>query len=258
MQNIILEELDYNRKIAFSYIGIFFCFLDFIYGLIYFLISRNHMQILFYLLLLITIDILQKIFEIIFFFNESSIKSLIIFILSTCQFYIIIAFIYIILVHMDFGQCEKIFHKFFSTAGFGIMIFPYEKIIESSLLFNILKLILMIAIVCYLNFFIRKKIKEFITNLIDKIGDNMFLYGILYNIPYLIYFSVFVTFFFEFFKIYQYDELYKSYFNFGEILCKELIKNGTFIFLSGILYLYIIDLEVKNVSKPVEIRVDKM
>ena len=86
----------------------------------------------------------------------------------------------------------------------------------------------------------------------------MFLYGILYNIPYLIYFSVFVTFFFEFFKIYQYDELYKSYFNFGEILCKELIKNGTFIFLSGILYLYIIDLEVKNVSKPVEIRVDKM
>ena len=74
MQNIILEELDYNRKIAFSYIGIFFCFLDFIYGLIYFLISRNHMQILFYLLLLITIDILQKIFEIIFFFNESSIK----------------------------------------------------------------------------------------------------------------------------------------------------------------------------------------
>jgi hypothetical protein len=42
------------------------------------------------------------------------------------------------------------------------------------------------------------------------------------------------------------------------ILCEELIKNGAFIFLSGILYLYIIDVEIKNVNKPVEIKVEKM
>ena len=63
MQNVI-DELEYNKKIAFSYIGIFFCFIDFLYGLIYFLISRNHMQIFIYLIIILTIDVLKTIFEI--------------------------------------------------------------------------------------------------------------------------------------------------------------------------------------------------
>lgn len=258
MQKEIIEELDYNRKIAFSYIGIFFCFMDFIFGFIYFLISKNYMNILSYLLLIITLDILQRLFEIVFFQYELNIKTLIIFILSTCQFYIIIGFIYKIISHLDLDRCETNFHKFFTTSIFAVIIFPYEQIIESSTYFNFLKFILMIIIACYLNYFIRKKIKEFIVSVFDKIGDNIFLFGILYNIPYLIYFSAFGYCSIEFLKIYLNDELYVSYFSFGNIIFKELIKNGMLIFLAGILYLYIIDVEVKNVNKPVEIKVEKM
>ena len=253
----MMEELEYNKKIAFSFIGIFFCFVDFIYGLIYFLISKNHMHILVHLFTTLTIDILKYIFEIYFFFNESSIKLLIIFLLSTSQFYLILDFLYKILSTLDFGQCEKVFHKFFSTSIFCLIIFPYEKIMDSSF-FHSVKFFLIITIICYLNNFIRKRIKEFITNIYDKIGDNLFLLGILYNVPFLIYIAAFASCTFEFFKIFQIDELYKSYIDFGMILCKELVKNSVFIFLSGILYLSMADLETKNVNKTVEIKVGKM
>ena len=256
MQNV-LDELEYNKKIAFSYIGIFFCFTDFFYGLIYFLISRNHMLIFINLVMILTIDILKNIFEIFFFSNESNTKLLIIFILSSSQFYIIIDFIYKILSNLDFGKFEKIFHKFFSTSVLGIIIFPYEQIMNSSSTFHTIKFCLMIMIICYLNYFIRKRIMEFISSVYDKIGDNLFLLGILYNIPFLIYFGAFGSCIFELLKIFQIDELYISYSIFGMILCKELIKNGAFIFLSGILYLYIIDVEVKNVNKPIEKKLKK-
>ena len=73
MQNVI-DELDYNKKIAFSYIGIFFCFIDFLYGLIYFLISRNHMQIFYNLIIILAIDIL-KIFLKYFSFPMNQIQN---------------------------------------------------------------------------------------------------------------------------------------------------------------------------------------
>ena len=257
MQNVI-DELEYNKKIAFSFIGIFFCFMDFVYGLIFFLITRNHMQIFIYLIIILTIDILKTIFEIFFFNNDSNAKLLILFILSSSQFYIIIDFVYKILSNLDFGKFEKVFHKYFSTSIFGLIIFPYEQIVSSSSTFHAIKFCLMIIIICYLNYFIRKRIMEFISSVYDKIGDNLFLLGIIYNIPFLIYIGAFGSCVFEFLKIFQIDELYISYIIFGIILCKELIKNGTFIFLSGILYLYIIDLEVKNINKPVEIKVEKM
>ena len=257
MQNVI-DELEYNKRIAFSYIGIFFCFIDFLYGLIYFLISRNHMQIFCNLIIILAIDILKIIFEIFFFSNESNTKLLIIFILSSSQFYIIIDFVYKILSSLDFGKFEKVFHKFFSTSVFGIIIFPYEQIVNFSSTFHTIKFCLMIMIICYLSYFIRKRIMEFISSVYDKIGDNLFLLGILYNTPFLIYFGAFGSCIFELLKIFQIDELYISYSIFGMILCEELIKNGAFIFLSGILYLYIIDVEIKNVNKPVEIKVEKM
>ena len=74
----------------------------------------------------------------------------------------------------------------------------------------------------------------------------------------MIYFAAFVSCALTFFTFFINDELYINYISLGFIICNELLKNCVFIFLSGILYLSMADLETKNISKSVEIKVGKM
>ena len=258
MQNII-EELEENKKIGFAIVGIFFCFIDFIFLFIYFQISKKNNLFFFDLFLIISIDILQRIFDIFFFKYELSIKSVINFIISNCQFFYIISFITKVLSNMDIDQYEKNTYRIIPTCIFGLMIFPYDRIVRSPS-FNANRFISIIVIIFYLNSFIRKKIRIYIGNIYDKIGDNLFLYGILYNMPYIIFIGASLICLLEILKIFQYDELFKSYFDFGIIIFKELIKNCTFILLAGIQYFFINDIETNkaNINKHVEIKVDKM
>ena len=250
MQNI-RNLSTYNEKIGFSYINIFFCFLDFLFGFIYFLISKNYMKIFFYLLSILTIDILKRVYEIYFFSDESSRKSLIILFLSISQFHIIISFLLEVLSNLEFNEETKKFHLTISSCIYGSIIeFDWNN-------YNSIKFALMILLIFHLNYFLRKEINEFIIIFLDKIGDNIFLYGVLYNIPYLIYFAAFVSCVLTFLTFFINDG-YISYISLGYIICNELLKNCVFIFLSGIVYLSIMDLEAKNVNKSVEIKVGKM
>ena len=74
----------------------------------------------------------------------------------------------------------------------------------------------------------------------------------------MIYFAAFVSCSLTFLKFFINNELYINYISLGFIISNELLKNCVFIFLSGILYLSIADLETKNVNKSVEIKVGKM
>ena len=244
MKNI-MSKIEENKRTGFSIIELFFCFIDFIYGFIYCIMSRNSLQILINILVIILLDIIDRIFQIFFFTINLNIKSLIIFILSLSQFYYIICFIINILSNMDIDNCQKQRHKIILTSFFGLIVFPYEEIIKNTKL-NYYRFIFIIIIICYTNYFIRKKMDEYINNIYEKINENLFLYGIIYFIPYFIYFSSFALCFLEFTKIFLFDELYKSYFLFASIIFKEVIKNCTFIFLGGILYLFAFDLEFKN------------
>ena len=250
MQNITNISI-YDEKIVFSYTGIFFCFIDFLFGFIYFLISKNNMKIFFYLLSILTMDILKRVYEIYFFSDESNRKSLIVLFLSISQFHTIISFLFEVLSNLEFNENDKTFHKIISTCIYGSMI-EFEWIN-----YNSIKLVLMIMLIYYLNYFLRKGIKEFIIIFLDKIGDNIFLYSILYNIPYLIYFAAFVSCALTFLTFFINDG-YISYISLGFIICNELLKNSVFIFLSAILYLSMADLETKNISKSVEIKVGNM
>lgn len=251
MQNITNISI-YDEKIVFSYTGIFFCFIDFLFGFIYFLISKNNMKIFFYLLSILTMDILKRVYEIYFFSDESNRKSLTVLFLSISQFHTIISFLFEVLSNLEFNENDKTFHKIISTCIYGSMI-EFEWIN-----YNSIKLVLMIMLIYYLNYFLRKGIKEFIIIFLDKISDNIFLYGILYNIPYLIYFAAFGSCALTFLSFFINNKLYINYISLGFIICNELLKNCVFISLSGILYLSITDLETKNVNKSVEIKVRKM
>ena len=240
-----MSKLEENKRTGFSIIELFFCCIDLIFGFIYCIMSRNSIQILINISVIILLDIFDRIFQIFFFSINSNIKSLIIFIISLSQFYYIICFITNIVSNMDIDNCQKQGHKIILTSFFGLIIFPYEEIMKNSKL-NYYRFIFIIIIICYINYFIRKKIDEYINNIYEKISEKLFLYGIIYFVPYFIYFSSFALCFLEFTKIFILDELFKSYFLFASIIFKEVIKNCTFIFLGGILYLFVFDLEFKN------------
>ena len=242
----------YDDMMGLSYIGIFFCFIDFLLGIIYFIISKNNMKIFLHLLSVLTIDILKRLYEIYYYADESYIKSLIILCLSAAQFYIIISFLFRVLSNLDYSEKEKLFHKIISTCIYGSII-----ICENYNYYSI-KLVLIILLICYLHFILRKGIKEYINIFLDKIGDNILLYGILYNIPYLIYCAAFASCGLTCLTFFINNGIYLGYISLGFIIFNELLKNCTFIFLSGILYLSNADLEIKNVGKPVEIKVGKL
>ena len=250
MQN--LRDLSlYDEKIGFSYIGIFFCLVDFVYGVCYFLISKNNMRIFLYLLSILTLDILQRLYEISYFLDDSGTKCLIVLLMSATKFYIIISFVFRVLSNLDFSEKEKLIHKIISTCIYGCII------IAESYNFMSIKLILMILLIFYLHYFLKKGINEFISIFLDKIGDNIFLYGVLYNIPYLIYCSACALCFVTCLTFFPMTEVYLGYIGIGIMIFSELLKNCVFLFLSGLLYLSMGDLEVKS-GKPVEIKVGKM
>ena len=153
MQNI-RNLLFYNEKIGFSYIGIFFCFVDFLFGFIYFLISKNNMKIFFYLLSILTFDITKRVYEIYLFSDESSRKSLIILFLSISQFHTIILFLFEVLSNLEFNEKEKTFHKTISTCIYGTIIeFEWNN-------YNSIKFVLMIFAYFLSELFFKKRNKR--------------------------------------------------------------------------------------------------
>ena len=192
------------------------------------------------------------LYEISYFLDDSGTKCLIVLLMSATKFYIIISFVFRVLSNLDFSEKEKLIHKIISTCIYGCII------IAENYNFMSIKLILMILLIFYLHYFLKKGINEFISIFLDKIGDNIFLYGVLYNIPYLIYCAAFASCGLTCLTFFINNGIYLGYISLGFIICNELLKNCTFIFLSGILYLSNADLEIKNVGKPVEIKVGKL
>ena len=189
--------------------------------------------------------------EISYFLDDSGTKCLIVLLMSATKFYIIISFVFRVLSNLDFSEKEKLIHKIISTCIYGCII------IAENYNFMSIKLILMILLIFYLHYFLKKGINEFISIFLDKIGDNIFLYGVLYNIPYLIYCSAFALCFVTCLTFFPMTEVYLGYIGIGIMIFSELLKNCVFLLFSGLLYLSMGDLEVKS-GKPVEIKVGKM